>query len=113
VKALAYIIGGALGLVGITFLIASAQARTGPRVIIGLVLIAAALFIAALARSKVPDQRIIQQVDLSGDISPEKLTCKACGAPLDKDSVAVRAGGIFVSCPYCKTSYQLEEEPKW
>jgi hypothetical protein len=52
-------------------------------------------------------------VDLSGDITPEKLTCKACGAALAKESVEVRAGGIFVSCPYCHTAYQLEEEPKW
>jgi len=112
-KALAYLIGGLLGLVGLLFIIASGQGNTVPRLLIGLVLLAAGIFVAAITRMKVPDQRIIQEIDLSGDVRPEEMKCKACGAALDKDSVSVRAGGVFVDCPYCGTSYQIEEEPKW
>ncbi len=112
-KAAAYLLSGVLGLAGIVFLIACAAGNTVPRLIIGLVLIGTALFIAKFARSKVPDQRIIQEIDLSGDITPEEMICNSCGASLDKDSVHVREGGIFVECPYCGTSYQLEEAPKW
>lgn len=109
----AYVLSGFLGLVGLTFLIAAGQSNTLPRVIIGVVLIATAVFIGVIARWKVPDQRIIQQIDLSGDVSAEKLTCESCGAPLEKDTISVKAGAIVVDCPYCGTSYQLEEEPKW
>jgi hypothetical protein len=112
-KTAAYLLSGVVGFLGLIFLIASAQANTLPRLIIGLVLIATAVVIGAIVRAKLPEQRIIQQIDLTGDITPEKLTCNACGAPLSKDSVTVKAGAIVVSCPYCGTSYQLEEAPKW
>ena len=110
---LAYFIGALLGIVGIVFLIAAGQGNALPRMLIGLLLIAAGIFIARITRMKVPDQRIIQEIDLSGDVHPEAMTCKNCGAPLDRDSISLREGGVFVDCPYCGTSYQIEEEPKW
>ncbi len=112
-KTLAYFIGALLGIVGIVFLIAATQGNAGFRILTGLVLIAAGIFIARITRMKVPDQRIIQEIDLSGDVHPEEMTCNNCGAPLDRDSISLREGGIFVDCPYCGTSYQIEEEPKW
>ncbi|GAG08140.1 unnamed protein product, partial [marine sediment metagenome] len=32
---------------------------------------------------------------------------------LDSKSVSVQAGAVFVNCPYCESSYQIEEAPKW
>jgi len=72
-----------------------------------------AAFLVAFGRSKVPETKIIQEIDLSGDVALEEMHCNACGASLDSDSVKVEAGAIFVHCPYCGTSYQIEEEPKW
>jgi len=112
-KTLSYFVGGALGLVGVIFIIAAGQGNAIPRIVIGLVLVGAGIFVARMARMKVPEQRIIQQIDLSGDVHPEEMTCNNCGAPLDRDSISLREGGIFVDCPYCGTSYQIEEEPKW
>lgn len=61
------------------------------------------------------DQKIevTQKIDLSGDINLETLKCRNCGAQLDKQSVTVAAGAVIVTCPYCNTSYQLEEKPMW
>jgi len=112
-KSLAYFIGALLGIVGIAFLIAATQGNAGFRILTGLVLIAAGIFIARITRMKVPEQRIIQEIDLSGDVHPEEMTCKNCGGPLDRDTISLREGGVFVDCPYCGTSYQIEEEPKW
>ncbi|HKY83767.1 MAG TPA: hypothetical protein VJ160_02975 [Anaerolineales bacterium] len=58
-------------------------------------------------------QEIIQRVELSGDVSLEKMICRNCGGALSTDNVKVVAGAAVVHCPYCGTSYQLEEEPKW
>ena len=58
-------------------------------------------------------QEIIQKIDLSGDIALEKMKCQNCSAELDRDSITVKEGAIFVSCPYCGTAYQMVEEPKW
>ena len=56
---------------------------------------------------------ITHKVDLTGDLHLEQLNCASCGAPLDKKSVSVQAGAVHVSCPYCGTTYTVEEEPKW
>ena len=112
-KAAGYLLSAILGLLGLMFLIASGQGNALPRVIIGVVLLAAAIAIGVLTRAKAPERQIVQKIDLTGDITPEQLKCNSCGAPLSKDSVTVKAGAIVVSCPYCGTSYQLEEAPKW
>ena len=92
---------------------------------IGIGLIVTGLVITALAvgvfiflrirRSKetAGTVEIIQKIDLSGDIELEKMKCQNCSAELDKDSITVKEGAIFVSCPYCGTAYQMVEEPKW
>ncbi len=56
---------------------------------------------------------IVQQIDLTGDLSLEKMKCQSCGATLSKDSITTRAGAVIIDCPYCGTSYEVEEEPKW
>jgi hypothetical protein len=61
------------------------------------------------------DQKIevVQKVDLSGEIDLATLKCRNCGAALDKSAVKVVAGAVMVTCPYCGTSYQIEEKPMW
>jgi hypothetical protein len=58
-------------------------------------------------------QEITYKLDLSGDINLDSLTCKSCGGALSKDNISMLAGAPVVSCPYCNSSYQLTEEPKW
>lgn len=40
-----------------------------------------------------------------GDLNLKKLNCDNCGAPLDEDSISIKARAVQVSCPYCGTSY--------
>jgi hypothetical protein len=64
--------------------------------------------------TKTPDKmEVIQKIDLSGDVQTEKLSCRNCGANLEQNSVKVKAGAVFINCPYCGSSYQITEEPKW
>ena len=62
---------------------------------------------------KAPQKQVVQKIDLSGDVHAEQMSCQACGGKLTSNNVAVKAGAVFVHCPYCGTEYQLEEEPKW
>jgi hypothetical protein len=67
-----------------------------------------------LARQPKPSvTTIVQKIDLSGEVKLESLTCRTCGGTLNKDSVSVKAGAVFVNCPYCGAAYQIEEQPKW
>ncbi len=102
---------------------AKAQGTSGGRLVvggattvIGLLLVAGAgvLMYRSYKRYQAEKpQTIVQQIDLTGDLSLEELKCRACGATLSKDNIDVKAGAVVVSCPYCGTSYEIEEEPKW
>ena len=85
------------------------------RLVVGIVLwIAAAVLLILVARPPAETKTtFVQKVELSGNVNLEEMTCRACGGGLSKDSIHVRAGGIFVECPYCKAAYQIDEAPKW
>jgi hypothetical protein len=63
--------------------------------------------------SKTGDQEVTYQIDLSGDVNLDSLKCQSCGGQLSPEHVSMVAGAPVVSCPFCGTSYQLTEEPKW
>ena len=112
-KILSYILAAILGALGFVFLVGS-QGQLA-RLIIGVVLLVAAGAVVYLFRTKpqVTQSTVVQKIDLSGDVSLEGMKCKVCGAPLSKESIDVKAGAIFISCPNCGSTYQFEEEPKW
>ncbi len=109
----AYLLSALVGLGGLIFLLGSVQGHTGPRLLIGLVLLGAAAVLFYLGRMKAPQPTLIQKIDLTGDVSAQDLKCKSCSGKLDSKSVSVQAGAVFIKCPYCGAQYQLEEEPKW
>ena len=112
-RVVAYLLAALLGMLGIMFVI-GAQGQW-IRVVVGVVLIAAAVALVWLARQqpKRTTTTIVQKIDLSGDVSLQDMTCRSCGGSLSKQSVTVKAGAVFVNCEYCGAAYQLEEEPKW
>ena len=58
---------------------------------------------------------VIQQIkiDLPADTKVEQMTCKNCGGALKPENIKMVMGAPMVECPFCGTSYQLTEEPKW
>ena len=52
-------------------------------------------------------------IDLPGDVNLDQMKCQSCGGVLTMDAIQMVAGAPVVSCPYCNTSYQLTEDPKW
>jgi DNA-directed RNA polymerase subunit RPC12/RpoP len=85
--------------------------------LVGLVLmgIGVAIVWVVKTRGPAPIQQITQQLelDMPGDVSAEKLKCQNCGAELSKDDVSLVQGALWVKCPYCGSTYQLTEAPKW
>jgi len=53
------------------------------------------------------------QIDLPGDVNLEQFKCQSCGGALTPENVKMVAGAPVVTCPYCNSTYQLTEEPKW
>ena len=118
-KIIGYIIAAILVFFGVLFVWAAFSPDGEPGwIIIGIISVAVGLGIIALIKFREPKpaqppQEIIQKIDLSGDIEMETLKCEKCGGELTKDSITVKEGAIFISCPYCGSTYQMVEEPKW
>lgn len=108
-----YVLATCVGIVGLVFLVGNQGLVQ--RMVIGVVLIAAAIAVVGLTRLKAPERSVTihQHIDLPGDSALEHLKCRNCDAPLDQKSVELREGAIFVKCAYCGASYQVEEAPKW
>jgi hypothetical protein len=58
-------------------------------------------------------QQVNMNVDLPGQTQISQMTCRNCGGALKPENVKMVAGAPMVVCPYCGTTYQLTEEPKW
>lgn len=118
-KIIGYIFAGIAILFGVLFLIAAFDGRPVSQAISNFIIaavligIGVVIIIAIKMREPKPKQEIVQKIDVSGEIAMERLKCKNCGALLDKDSIKLAEGAIVISCPYCGTTYQMVEEPKW
>jgi hypothetical protein len=115
VKILSYLIALVLGLLGLLFVVAAGAGNAAVRIVIGVICLVAAGLLIGLSRLQPVHTTHVHrsQVDLSGDVSLENLTCRKCGAPLSPESVRLAAGAVFVKCEFCGAEYQLEEAPKW
>ncbi len=58
-------------------------------------------------------QPVTLKIDLPANVTMDTIKCKSCGGALTPENIQMVAGAPVVTCPYCKTSYQLTEEPKW
>jgi len=118
-KIIGYIAAGILVFFGVLWLWSafSGTGSPGGRLLVGglLVLIGLGIIVAVRLREPKPKQEVTihQQIDLTGDVDAEALKCRSCGSQLDKSAIGVVEGAIMVTCPYCGTTYQLTEEPKW
>jgi len=108
-----YLIAAVVAFFGLMFVVGS-QGQV-IRVIVGIILFGAAGVLVYLTRVRPKHEQIthVQKIDLTGDVRLEQMKCQSCQGALNKDNLVIRAGAIFVDCPYCGASYQIEEAPKW
>ena len=59
------------------------------------------------------DQAVTYKIDLPANVNMDTLKCKSCGGTLAPENIQMVAGAPVVTCPFCHTTYQLTEEPKW
>jgi hypothetical protein len=118
-KIIGYIVAAIVIIFGVLFILGAGDAAGGGIlwVIIGVILVAIGLVIIFFAsRRPAPppgEEKVVLNIDLPGNVKLESLKCKSCGGVLSSDNIQMVAGAPVVTCPYCKTSYQLTEEPKW
>ena len=115
-KTVGYIAAAILVLFGVLMVIGATD-ETGSQIWIpiGGFLIALGLGMIWLIgrQAKSESTELIQKIELSGDVNLEALSCQSCGGALSPDNIKMVAGAPVVTCPYCDSTYQLSEEPKW
>ena len=103
---------------GVLFILAtfSAGSQIG-WLFIGIILVAIGFGLIWLAqrqkRAAEAAQNVTLNIDLPGNVSMDTLKCKSCGGTLNTKDIQMVAGAPVVNCPYCGTTYQLTEDPKW
>ncbi len=114
-RIIAYIAAAILIFFGVLFIWGAFSPQGSPGwIIVGVISVGAGLGLIWLARKRAKEQtEIIQKIELSGDVNLETLSCQNCGGTLSSENIKMVAGAPVVNCPYCNSSYQLSEEPKW
>jgi len=116
-KIIAYILAAILLILGVLFVIAAFGPAFNPGwfAIGGLMLVIGLALVWFGTRQKTGSQanNVTVKIDLPGNVSMDSFQCKNCGGALTTENVKLVAGAPVVTCPYCNTTYQLTEEPKW
>ncbi len=125
-KSIAYIFAAILIFFGVIFIWGAfspqaAQSSSGPAsyLLVGGILVVIGFGIIWFAsRSKAgqagaPGANVTLKVDLPANVSMDTMKCKQCGGALTSENIKMVAGAPVVTCPYCGTTYQLTEDPKW
>ncbi|MBC8331763.1 MAG: hypothetical protein H8E28_07255 [Anaerolineae bacterium] len=118
-KIIAYIFAAILIFFGVLFIWAtfSPEGQIG-WLVVGIISVAIGFGVIWFAgRSKVTSasqgENVTLNIELSGDVNLETMKCQSCGGALTADNIQMLAGAPVVNCPFCNSSYQLTEEPKW
>ncbi|MGD9093375.1 MAG: hypothetical protein PVF74_11040 [Anaerolineales bacterium] len=118
---IAYILAGLFIIFGALFILAAFGEVFTPGwlftgivlVGIGFGLIIAGYFVGRRASQAAAKSSVTLNIDLPADVNLDTLKCQSCGGSLTTDNIKMVAGAPVVDCPYCHTTYQLTEEPKW
>jgi hypothetical protein len=119
-KVIAYIFSAILIFFGVLFIWATFSPEGQIYwLIIGIITVVIGFGIIWFARRSKPASDVASgngvtlKVDLPGDVNLDSMQCNSCGGALTMDNIKMVAGAPVVSCPYCNTTYQLTEDPKW
>jgi Na+/melibiose symporter-like transporter len=117
-RTIGYIAAAILIFFGVLFIWGAFSEQGNPSwLIVGIVVVAIGFGLIFLASRKWGEskeaQNITYKLDLPANVNLDTLKCKSCGGVLTVDNIQMLAGAPVVTCPYCHSSYQLAEEPKW
>lgn len=120
-----FIISAILLVLGFLYILGSGAENSAAWLTTGIIMVVISIIFTAVAialifftrRSEKKEehqaQNVVLNVDLPGNVNMETIKCKSCGGALTSKDITLSAGAPIVTCPYCHTTYQLTEEPKW
>jgi hypothetical protein len=119
-KTIAYIAAGILIFFGVLFIWGAFGSTPRPEwIAVGVVSVLIGFGLIWLAQRNQAQgparggDNITYKVDLPASTKIEEMKCRNCGGNLKAENIKMIAGAPTVECPFCGTTYQLTEEPKW
>jgi len=118
-KIIAYIVAAILIFFGVLFIWGAFSPDGSPGwLLVGLISVGIAFGLIWFASRLKPAAGeaggdITLNIDLPANVNLDKMKCQSCGGVLTMDNIKMVAGAPVVNCPYCGTTYQLTEDPKW
>ena len=118
-KIIAYIGAAILIFFGVLFIWgAFSPSGSAGWIVVGLISVGIGLGLIFLvnrrsAKAQGADSNVTYKIDLPGNVSLDAMKCKSCGGTLTSENIQMVNGAPVVTCPYCHTTYQLTEDPKW
>ncbi len=94
-------------------LAASVQATTTRLATSGILFIVGLAVIIGIYYTTRKPKTVIQQLEVSGKMKAAEIKCPNCGGSISADQIKINAGVPYVKCPYCGTTFEVTEEPKW
>jgi predicted Zn finger-like uncharacterized protein len=94
-------------------LAASVQATATRLVTSGLLFIIGLAVIVGIYYVTRKPKTVIQRLEVSGQMKAEAIKCPNCSASIDANQIKIVSGVPYVKCPYCGTTFEVTEEPKW
>jgi DNA-directed RNA polymerase subunit RPC12/RpoP len=99
---------------GLIFVIASSVEQTATRLVTGLSFFAVGIVVAYFTYLSIKKPvSIVQRLEISGKMGAAQIKCPHCSASIESNRIKVVSGVPYVTCPYCGTTFEITEEPKW
>ncbi|HLN44572.1 MAG TPA: hypothetical protein VK209_02580 [Candidatus Sulfotelmatobacter sp.] len=103
----------------VIFLLASAaqnlpsDQRTSRLIVGALLFIVGMAIIVGIYYTTRKPKTVIQQLEVSGQMKAAAIKCPNCGGSVDANTIKIVSGVPYATCPYCGTTFEVTEEPKW
>jgi DNA-directed RNA polymerase subunit RPC12/RpoP len=94
-------------------LAASVQATLTRLVTSGILFVIGVAIIVGIYYTSRKPKTVIQRLEVSGQMKAVPIKCPNCSASVDAKRIKIVSGVPYATCPYCSTTFEVTEEPKW
>ena len=92
---------------------ASFQATLTRLVTSGILFVIGVAIIVGVYYTTRKPKTVIQRLEVSGQMKAVPIKCPNCSASVDAKRIKIVSGVPYATCPYCSTTFEVTEEPKW
>jgi DNA-directed RNA polymerase subunit RPC12/RpoP len=94
-------------------LAASVQATLTRLITSGILFVIGFTIIIGIYYTTRKPKTVIQRLEVSGRMKAVPIKCPNCSASIEANRIKIVTGVPYATCPYCGSTFEVSEEPKW